>query len=498
MGLRNNISLTVPDLKSPMFIKILWILLTAMNLAPPHALKGLETPQARKHYQNALQFAAKSLWRPAILELNRALQYEPRNPEILIESGIAWGELKEWKKATDALRKAVELAPKSARAHYNLAVTLDRANPGFGAGSGEYRKALELDPKYVDALINLAADIGDQDPKEARKLLERALQLEPKSANAWFNLGLLLGKEGDQPAAVQKFQKAIALDPTALEPRRHLVYALNALQRRNAVIEQCREILKCDPNDWQMRYTLGRALMRTGRDKEGRREVEKSSETRRARERQEEAEKLVKQAVTNFTHGQTAEATNDARAALQLNNSSAEAHMVLGMALAASGSPQEGINELNKSIELDPSNAKGHVNLGTVLLQLGEEPKAKTEFERTLELDPYLPEAHNNLGLILSRNNQLQQACEHFRLASELDPQYLEAPFNLGLALRSMNRLDEALQAFRQAAEIAPENAQVQYALGMTLQEKGDMEGARKALNRAAALQAGSHSVPNH
>ena len=87
------------------------------------------------------------------------------------------------------LRRAVSLSPNSGRAHYNLAVTLDRASPGKGHGIDEYRRALRLNPKDVNSLINLAVDLGDSDVQEAKRLFERAISLDTKNAGAYFNLG---------------------------------------------------------------------------------------------------------------------------------------------------------------------------------------------------------------------------------------------------------------------------------------------------------------------
>src|SRR6478672_3398194 len=107
-----------------------------------------KTEQARQHYQKGLEYGDKGLWLPEILELNRARELEPGNAGILIELGVAYGERKDWKHAIASLRKAVTLAPASAAAHYNLALTLDRADPGKSAGAMEYRKVLKLNPRH--------------------------------------------------------------------------------------------------------------------------------------------------------------------------------------------------------------------------------------------------------------------------------------------------------------------------------------------------------------
>jgi superkiller protein 3 len=474
------------------------VLVACVNIFLSDTPSGaVQTPKAKDHYEKALLQSERSNWNGAVLELNRALQYEPRNPTLLLELGIALGELKQWNEAIRILRRAVNLSPNSGRAHYNLAVTLDRASPGKGHGIEEYRKALRLNPKDVNSLINLAVDLGDGDVQEAKRLFERAISLDPKNAAAYFNLGLLLRNSGDPKGALLALQKAIGLNPDSVEPRRQLVSLLITQERWDEILEQCREILKRNPNDWNTRYSFGQTLIRKGSAEEGKKELEKSQEIRQSQQKHDELERLLGRGLSNLAKGAVEEAIKNFHSVLEVDPDSAQGHMYLGVALATTRDTERGTAELNKAIELDPSNARAHHNLGTVLLQAGQVDAAYREFEKALGLDPYFPETHNNLGLILSKNKQMEKAVERFRTASELNPQYVEALFNLGLALRSMNRIADAAQALRRAAEAAPNNAQVQYALGITLKDQGDLKAAEEALDRADALKKTDPARPN-
>jgi superkiller protein 3 len=452
---------------------------------PASNFKSIE---AKAHYERALEYGNQDLWAPAILELNRARAVEPGNPEILIELGIAHGELKDWEDAIATLRKAVALAPGSVRAHYNLALTLDRADPSKGAGIPEYRKALKIDPADVDSLINLAVDRGEEDAPEARNLLARALKADPKNANAHLNLGLLLKKNSDYKSAASELREAARLNPKLLEAHRQLIPMLASQANWGEVVEQCRKMLEWYPDDFGARYTLGQALIREDQTEEGKAELARALELRKRQQQQQQADKSREEGIVNLNKGNITDALSQFKSAVSLDDSSVN-RMYLGLALAASGDVQASISEINASIQLDPKNARAHLNLGSVYMQTNQELKARSEFEKAVELEPWFPEAHNNLGLILAQNSRLDEAAEHFRRASELSPDYLEAWFNLGLALRTANRLDDAAEALRHAAKIAPENGQVQYALGMTLRDKGDLAGARAALDRARVLQ---------
>jgi len=441
-----------------------------------------KTEQARAHYDKGLEYGDKGLWAPAIIELNRAHALEPGNAGILIELGIAHGERLDWNQAIASLRKAVAIAPASAQAHYNLALTLDRADPGKGVGAAEYRKALRLNPRHVQALINLAIDVGDHDAVESRRLLERSIQLDAKNPIAHLNLALLLKKEAQADASIPEFHRAIQLDPSLLEARRQLAELLSSERQWDQVVEQCQEILKREPDDASARYTLGQALSRIGKTEDGRKELERAQMLRQRAKQLQQAQKFQAEGLRELNAGKSAEAVKAFTAAVELDGFSAN-HMYLGIGLAASGDLKAGIHEITTAVELEPSNALAHVNLGSLYLQGGQDYLAKAEFEKALQTNPWLPEAHNNLGLVLSKANQADQAVEHFRLAADLNPQYVEAVFNLGLCERALGRLEEALAAFRRAAALAPNNAKVQYALGLTLKDKGDaarLEGQSK------------------
>src|SRR5258708_4649509 len=448
---------------------------------------SVKNPQARAHYKKALEYSEHGLWSPEILELNQARELEPLNADILVELGVAQGERKEWNLALGVLRKAVAIAPGSVRGHYNLALTLDRADPGKGAGIPEYRKALSLDPRHVDSLMNLGIDIGDRNAAEAKPLFERAVRIAPANANVHLNFALLLKRQAEESASVSEFREAIRINPNLLEARRQLISILMSQRQWSQAIEQCREILKREPDDAAARYTLSQALIRDHNEDEGKKELERVLALRKRAQEQQDAQALQSQGIRYLRAGKTQDAVKAFRSALALD-SSAGNHMYVGLALVGAGDVDTGMRELKAGLELDPGNARAHLNLGSVYLQTGQESPAKSEFEKALHLDPWLAEAHNNLGMMLAKNEQFEDAARHFRLAADLEPQYLEAVFNLGLALRNLNRIDDAVKAFRRAAELAPDNPQAQYALGMALRDKGDAAGARIALDRAAAL----------
>ncbi|MFB3828491.1 MAG: tetratricopeptide repeat protein [Bryobacteraceae bacterium] len=104
-------------------------------------------------------------------------------------AGLSYG-----KRARDAVNKALELDPRSARAHIARGVGNYYLPPAFGGGvelaAADFRKAIALDPAAA--------------------------------ADAWFWLGLALRKQNDNRGAREAFAKSLALNPRRVWARQQL------------------------------------------------------------------------------------------------------------------------------------------------------------------------------------------------------------------------------------------------------------------------------------
>lgn len=102
-------------------------------------------------------------------------------------------------------------------AFYNLAL-IDESEGNYGLAEENYRSALEVDDSYAPALFNLAILRTDNDPEEAISLYERAVVADKMDAGAWLNLGLLLRSQGQERKGNRNVLRAIALDPSLVDP----------------------------------------------------------------------------------------------------------------------------------------------------------------------------------------------------------------------------------------------------------------------------------------
>jgi Flp pilus assembly protein TadD len=165
---------------------------------------------------------------------------------------VAWelGDKGQGEAAVAAWRKALELSPGDARAHYNLGVAL------AGAGRLEdaithYRKALAAQPEFGEVHNNLAvalAATGKLD--EAIAHYSQALEFYPNAAGIRTNFGVALIWRGRPEEGIAQFKKALDLNPGFVEARRNLGDALYYFRGRlGGALAEWRTVLQANPND---------------------------------------------------------------------------------------------------------------------------------------------------------------------------------------------------------------------------------------------------------
>ena len=75
-----------------------------------------------------------------------------------------------------------------------------------------YRKALEIKPDYAEAHYNLGIALaGRGQVDEAIAHYRKALEIKPDYAEAHINLGIVLAGRGQVDEAIDHYQKALAL-----------------------------------------------------------------------------------------------------------------------------------------------------------------------------------------------------------------------------------------------------------------------------------------------
>jgi Tfp pilus assembly protein PilF len=149
-------------------------------------------------------------------EFRKAIELDPRSAHAHDNLAAVHAEKKQWREALREYLTALDLEPESAGTHHNLASFLYHHVPEMAAAG--FREAIALDPEHPDAHLSLGMVLADEGRvKEARPELEAAVRLAPQDASARHELASLHMDEGDYRAAIAQLKEAVRLDPAAHE-----------------------------------------------------------------------------------------------------------------------------------------------------------------------------------------------------------------------------------------------------------------------------------------
>jgi len=144
--------------------------------------------------------------------LRTAIPQAPPQESLYLLLGEAEGGLGHLDLAVDAVKKGVEVLPKSIPLWVRLG-ELGIARQSWADASSAFAHALALGPSSVAVLLRagfVAERLGH--PNEALALYDRATEADPSDKQAWTSRGLALIATGRPTDAVTSFDRALALD----------------------------------------------------------------------------------------------------------------------------------------------------------------------------------------------------------------------------------------------------------------------------------------------
>jgi predicted O-linked N-acetylglucosamine transferase (SPINDLY family) len=162
-------------------------------------------------------------------------------------------------------RRVIELNPKHARAHNNIATIL--MNAGKAAGAGKHLEAaIEAAPDFTEAYVNLGAVRMTQgDPDAARTLFEKAGKLRPEDPAILNNLATVKMQLGEVDEAIAEFERVVSLKPNFAEAHNNLAQALRRKGRMAEALESLERGLAARPDYADAHSNLGNVLRDLGR-----------------------------------------------------------------------------------------------------------------------------------------------------------------------------------------------------------------------------------------
>ena len=148
--------------------------------------------------------------------------------------------------------------------------------------------------------------------------------------------------------------------------------------------------------------------------------------------------------------GDVANARAAASAALDLDDTLAEAHASLGnILLFADRRLADAGRELARACELNPNYATAHHWYAFYLAMSGKKDEGVAELKRALEIDPDSPILNTDLGQMLCFAHDYQGAISQLEKTVQMDPGFVMAHIRLGEAYMLNGLIDQGLAEYR-------------------------------------------------
>jgi serine/threonine-protein kinase len=199
------------------------------------------------------------------------------------------------------------------------------------------------------------------------------------------------------------------------------------------------------------------------------------------------AEAWCRLSLTGEVEAETArrEAEGAARRAVEVDDTSPEAHVALGLVNGVlRGDWDAAARDFGKAIEIDPTYAPAYVWLGVQRAATGDLAAGVEELRRAREIDPISIEAELFLALILDAGGGKADAAAAYKSALNYDPDCWLAHWALGWNLLNSGAPFEAIGSFQTARRLAGPLPLVSAAIGCSFLAAGQPFLAREVVRR--------------
>jgi tetratricopeptide (TPR) repeat protein len=206
----------------------------------------------------------------AVSTLRQAIVVDPGNPSYYLDFAALSLAHASYEAGIQMINAGLKLSPGSPKLHLARGILyvqlgqIDQADADFATSE-------RLDPEQPGAsAARVLKYLQQNNMEEALKTVHEEMAGRPNDGFLYYLLGEVLNWQGP-PAGTPEFQKALDAASTAVRLQPDLTLARNLLSRLyldagqvNLAIEQCRLVLRDNPQDPVALYRLMRALKSTG------------------------------------------------------------------------------------------------------------------------------------------------------------------------------------------------------------------------------------------
>jgi serine/threonine-protein kinase len=184
--------------------------------------------------------------------------------------------------------------------------------------------------------------------------------------------------------------------------------------------------------------------------------------------------------------------------AVKLDDTMAEAHAVLGLALGTGDFDWTGAKqEFQRALELDAVSPDIHYFAAALAFATGRVEEALSEIQHAVKLDPLSAHFNACLGTFYIEVGQHDRAIAQCRLAIELDPNLWFAYWQLALACLNKGLPDEAIATVEKGIKLFGRYSCLLLCLGFACASTGRIAEARELLEELKTRDRATYVPPS-
>lgn len=237
--------------------------------------------------------------------------------------------------------------------------------------------------------------------RDAETLWRHTIAHNDRAWMAHNNLGVLLDERGDYAAAIDQFEKSVAIKPDHYDAMHNKGLSLQSLGRDDEAIAMFETVLAHRPNAARTLNALAHARMQRGETDAALALYQRVIETRPA-SRDDLLEALFNSGILLQRMERLDDAQRALRAAVQLAPDDVAARRALGAVLAQRGDVAGAAEQFAAAVDLDSEHAATWANLGVAQLKLGQNEAGIASLKQALAIEPDRPETAATLAWVLA------------------------------------------------------------------------------------------------
>lgn len=418
--------------------------LDAENIEAKRGMAMVLAARADEDFNRASSLEAKEKAQPfyerAIVNYQKAANYDAKNADIQASLGDAYDALGETDKAIKGYETARALNPKLTELNVSL-------------GELYFEKA-----NYV----------------ESEKALTLARQAKIENDKLRDLYGLVLYKLDRNEEALTALKEAVAKNPNNAVSHYYLGEVYEKLGRGDDAVASLRRAIQLNPQYAEAYFDLGVAYYNQSR-------YEEAAESYRAAKALpgNADEARVNLADTYWQMQKYREAVNEYNVVITYRQNDKEVIAKFGYALGKSGDWKRAVQYLTSAAEKEP-NAANYANLAWAYNGEKNFAAGKQAASQAIKLNSNFAAGYQNLGIAQRGLNELNDALASFNKALNIKKNWVEALTGAGAVYMQQENWNKAAEVLGEAAKLQPNFAPALYNLGITEVKRGNLKNAEK------------------